>query len=707
MRIVILLAGLGLWAQPLKTISEIQTPKDLAAGNDTSVLHGQQVKVRGVVLTEVPWYWSWNPPSTYRASIWIIDTVPPYRGLQIRRQNNSDQPTGFSSLTQGQFVELTGRVDYYRGEIQLMIDTSTSPTVLNPSVPIPAPRPVNLTTLGDPNSPAAMTSWDTLQGSFVYLKNVRVINTGSLYIDVIDNNGNSIRIFDNFGNTTYPGFNPSNFPLNTTIDSLSGIVFHYKPSSGTPRYEIIPWHDTLLKIGNPAPMVSNLGRQPVCPKATDAVTISVNATSSSSSDSISSVTLYWATGNSTSYTAVPMSGSGTYTATIPPQPEGTYVHYYVQVQDQSGDQVRLPRFEPQSYRVNNKGCRISDIQYVIPSVIYAYNPSGRRDYLGSGYNTLTVTDLPGVVTSSTNDLTYIYIQEPGQSAWAGIWVVGDATLDNLQVGDSVVITSAQVSEYFGLTRLVNATANRIGLASKPIEPIVLPLNVIFGDTQRASTEPYEGMLIRFRNDNPTQPLYVVQPKVDPINSSQKGDYRVGMNVNDPLKGIRVLAGRQTNNVFSSLNVSYVNDSSWSVTDGAMNPNIPICVVYDTTTIDSLQGILTYQWNFIKLLPRQNTDFFNVQKSSCGTQQGGGGGGGSALVTQASRSLSIYPNPAYHSITISGSIYQTQNLEVYNSVGQLIERISISQLPYTLSVEKYLPGLYFLRIGNYTGTFIRE
>jgi hypothetical protein len=78
------------------------------------------------------------------------------------------------------------------------------------------------------------------------------------------------------------------------------------------------------------------------------------------------------------------------------------VHYFVRAYDQSGDSTRFPRFEPQSYRVNNAGCRITDIQYVIPSVLYAYNPTGRRDYLGSGYNGLQVTDVPGVVTASQN-----------------------------------------------------------------------------------------------------------------------------------------------------------------------------------------------------------------------------------------------------------------------------------------------------------------
>jgi hypothetical protein len=62
MRTVVITLTLGLLAAqpPLKTIQEIQTPIDLAAGNDTSVLHGQVVRVRGVVMTECAWHRHFN-----------------------------------------------------------------------------------------------------------------------------------------------------------------------------------------------------------------------------------------------------------------------------------------------------------------------------------------------------------------------------------------------------------------------------------------------------------------------------------------------------------------------------------------------------------------------------------------------------------------------------------------------------------------------
>jgi hypothetical protein len=62
MRTVVITLTLGLLAAqpPLKTIQEIQTPIDLAANNDTSVLHGQVVRVRGVVVTECDWHRHFN-----------------------------------------------------------------------------------------------------------------------------------------------------------------------------------------------------------------------------------------------------------------------------------------------------------------------------------------------------------------------------------------------------------------------------------------------------------------------------------------------------------------------------------------------------------------------------------------------------------------------------------------------------------------------
>jgi hypothetical protein len=542
---------------------------------------------------------------------------------------------------------------------------------------------------------------DKWQGSFVTIKNLRVISVqpNPLRITAEDNNNNQILIFGEFKGLT------NRYPVGTRLDSVKGIILHYWPRpTGTPTYELCPWHDSLMYVGNPVPSVSNLTRSPVCPNSTSSVTVSVVVASSNSSDPITQVKLFYAIGGSTTYTSITMSQVGsttTYQATLPAQPEGTYVHYFVRAYDQSGDSTRFPRFEPQSYRVNNAGCRITDIQYVIPSVLYAYNPTGRRDYLSSGYNGLQVTDVPGVVTASQNpsdtSLGYIYIQQPGATQWAGIWVRGDG-LNNLRVGDSVVVDNATVDEYFGLTNLNNASVTIVGRARSNIEPVVLPLNIVYGDTQYAATEPYESMLVRFRHDNPTQPLYVVAPKIPGATSQHQGDYRVGMDKNDPALGIRVLAGRQTTGIFSSLNVSYVNDSSWAALDGAINPAIPLCVVTDSTELDSIQGIFTYQWNFIKLLPRNNRDFWNVRKATCRA------GNPSALSSKADllQAIQVWPNPFQHTLSIElPASWGSVRVELLSALGHPIHAQEVSQTSQ-LTLPNLPQGLYFLRVWSPQG-----
>ncbi len=689
---------------PLKSIEEIQTPQNLAANQDSSILQGQMVRVRGIVLTECGWHRHFGVSggsNSKRCSIWLqaYDSTThtgksgPRTGLQIRRQNTTDKPVGFTQLQQGQYVELQGTVSYFQGEIQLLVDTNTAPIILNPSVPIAPPVPIAPDSV---NLPGQLThdlqKGDKWQGSFVVMRNLQVINvqTNPLRITAKDNNNNQILIFGEFNGLS------NLYPANTQLDSVRGIILHYWPSTGTPTYELCPWHDTLMYIGDPVPNVSNLTRTPVCPKSTETVTVSVNVSSASPSDPITQVKLFYAIGNSTTYTPVSMTQVGTsttYQATLPTQAGGTYVHYFVRAYDQSGDSVSFPRFQPQSYRVNDAGCRITDIQYVIASVLYNYYPIGRRDYLGSGYAGLQVTDVPGIVTASQNasdtSLGYVYIQQPGATQWAGIWVRGNG-LDNLRVGDSVKVDVATVDEYFGLTNLNNAQVTRIGPAQSTIQPVVLPLNVIYGDTQHAATEPYESMLVRFRHDNPTQPLYVVAPKIPGASGPHAGDYRIGMDKNDPALGIRVLAGRQTNNIFSSLNVSYVNDSVWASQDGLINTAIPLCVVTDSTELDSVQGILTYQWNFVKLLARNNQDFWNVRKTSCIS---------SSLSASAglSREVIVWPNPFEQRIEVGvPESWGRVRVELLSAQGQRIATREIAGIAeWTLSE---LPqGLYFLQV----------
>ena len=67
-------------------------------------------------------------------------------------------------------------------------------------------------------------------------------------------------------------------------------------------------------------------------------------------------------------------------------------------------------------------------------------------------------------------------------------------------------------------------------------------------------------------------VIVVQRNADGPNNNF-GEYRIGSDTALPDTGCRVLAGRVTSSIISSLDVSYVNDSIWTDNSGMMN--VPI------------------------------------------------------------------------------------------------------------------------------------
>jgi hypothetical protein len=79
------------------------------------------------------------------------------------------------------------------------------------------------------------------------------------------------------------------------------------------------------------------------------------------------------------------------------------------------------------------------------------------------------------------------------------------------------------------------------------------------------------------------------------------------------------------------------------------------------------------------------------------------------IYQAESSVNIFPNPAGSSVNIeingfSGDII----LEVYNSFGQLLLESSIlNDLTFSLDLEKYASGLYFIKIRSFNLIITRK
>lgn len=678
-----------LYGQPLVTISDIQTP--ISTTNDTSQLYGQYVRVRGVVVT---------PPDSYyaapnRYAVWIQDSgnSGPKTGLQVYlHYGNKAAATGLSALQPGYYAEFKGTIGYYRGETQLELDTNATITVLNVGIPVQGPDTIQAYLLNN-NMNQAQPTGEEWQGSYVALKDLDVVYVSTSatrgYFDVKDANGNLITIWDNF-----KALDPTTGFIKPQVgdhyNSIAGIVFHYKFGT-TDKYELLPFKRNDLILGFASPSIQSLSRDIACPKSTDSVQFTVTVIHPDTSASVVSVEIkYGISPTDTNYQTLSLveTSPGTWQGKLAPQPHGTFIHYHAIATDNNGRTGRYPYYAPYCFTVNDSGCRISDIQRVAE---VTFQPT---EYYTSGYEGMTVTNVPGIVTASTFDLGYVYIQEEGKTSWAGIQLIGDPSINNFKIGDKVSVTGI-VREYFGLTQ-IEVTSSSVLSQNNPVPQTILPVTM-FGapDDQTYQTEAYESMLITFADSG----LRVVNVHPETVYNSGLGDYRVGVDPLDPNRGILVIAGRQTSNIFSSLNVSYINDSSWITLDGPLA--VTPCIVTDSTTMDSLTGILTFQWSRVKLMPRYNRDFVNVQNTTCGTA--------SLLPFASSHQIEIhlYPNPirANYFYLYGASVKEIASLELVSLDGKTQKLIFNQSGEKQLKVElpSNLPsGFYVLYVYDRSG-----
>ena len=616
----LLLLGIALWfccasyGQTPVTIGQIMTTTDSIAPNDTSVLNKSYVSVRGVVMQNpAQWYQMIpsSPSSPRRASFWIQDSANHgiKTGLQVRIDSVATaQATGVMDVLPGQYIEVIGTVGYYAGEIQLALDTLSTVTILANNIPLAGPDTLQLATLNSTSTTSVPTG-EVWQDCHVLIRDAQVIQVSASAtrgdFTVRDASGGEIKVWDAYlfqRNQTNGYQKPQ---LGTIYSEIRGIIYHraFTPNS---YYELHVFDTLGMTVGKIPPTVTAITRDKSCPSPTDSVTVTATISHIAyPSDSVVSANLRYAIGETIlTYDSIPMTKTGidTWVATIPPQANGSFVHYYVTATDLDTQTTSFPFYAPQNYTSNVNGCEIVDIQRVSQEI---QRTSSRR--YESGYVGLQVTNVQGIVTASVNDLGYVFIQQENKNSWAGIQLIGDSSVTKLNVGDKVSV-SGKVTEYFGHTQITEAVATLISTGHS-VTPITL-IALQFADTQSITTESYESMFIRLNDSG----LRVTNKRVEPASTVNNADYRLGVPTVDSTKGIRVTAGRQTGNIFSSLNFSYVNDTLWATTDGLMN--VPVCLITDSTTYDSLQGILMYQWNVVKLTPRNNTDAFNPRKHGC-------------------------------------------------------------------------------------------
>lgn len=687
------------FGQALKTIQEIQTPIDLSTCNDSSSLVGDQVKVRGVVIMDVGL--TWNNANGRNLFIQVGDTG--YSAIQVR-QSSSTLQTGIGSLLAGDSVEIIGKIEEFAGHTQLNPDVVQTMDQVLGSGTVKMKSFADLSLFNDGSRGNRLATGEPWEGQFVEFAGPLTVTFVDLFaggtrcsFDVVDATGNKMNVTDLFACQRL-ATNGGTFVAPTVGDiysSLKGVIVHSKNIDTTITsgctlngrgYSLAPFNDSHYQKSVAAPSIVIQSRNPITPTTSQSTNITVQITDDGT---VTSAELLYAVGvsNTTYVTLTPASTSGNvYTFTIPntAYSEGDFVKYYVRATDNQSNVANVPNVpansDPVFFRVRDNGTQIVDIQYT------PYTNGT------SGYNNLEVT-VTGVVTASANtngdgDLGYIYIQQEGQQAWAGITLLGNSQLSTLQRGDKVTVTGT-VKENFGFTRLENITSVTTN-GTGTITPVKLA-PATFSTYDFATNEMYEGMLVTLAAGSGQ--LFVVDDNADGATPPGFAEYRVGTDTFDPNSGCRILAGRVTSTSLSSLYVSYVNDPSWATTDGTMM--VAVKQVQVGTAMDSVSGIITYTFNNMKLLPRNNNDFYNVS-------------GLVGVAKQAEKDanvLRMFPNPAANTITIAG-VEKSAVVTIANTLGAVVKTTSINNVNSNVSIADMHSGTYFVKVTSAEGVLMQ-
>jgi hypothetical protein len=119
-------------------------------------------------------------------------------------------------------------------------------------------------------------------------------------------------------------------------------------------------------------------------------------------------------------------------------------------------------------------------------------------------------------------------------------------------------------------------------------------------------------------------------------------------------------------------------------------NVPFVQVLPGMEFSQVQGIMTYSFSNMKLLPRNNNDM--------------------TLVTSVNNQLHssgfmLYPNPAKEILHIRFGEEGSRNLSILNALGQEIRSGKMTGSEFTFPLSGFSAGLYRIRVADANGNLI--
>lgn len=716
------LSSLSLVAQnyPYHTVTEINQRKDLANCNDSSVYHNDTVRTVGVVVTDggLSEVASSSVIGGYRPFFHITDTandgeIAPYSSIEVQAiyedaSGNFVANQTATTLVAGDIVEIVGYINDYQNGLQMNTLNSSSLTILN-STDAPDPDTLQISTFNDANRVNNLQTGEPYEGAYVTFENVTVaavipFSNGRVSFDIVDAQGNRMNVSDRFlaqKTAAHQVVNPNSpsqsgtgefvAPVpGTFYNSISGIIRHSGNgcTGNTGRgYELNPFDSSHYNIGFAPPFITEVERDPLIPN--DNQTVDITATITDFDGSVDSVAFAYTTDLSIPASqwqvyAMPLAIGSTdeYEYTIPNQPDGTSVGFYIYAKDNEGNESYYPnkpvgQAEPNFsfYTVRADGrLSIYDLQFT-------FDPSTDSPYEGE------VVTVRGFVTASQMpyDLGYVYIQDTAYSEWAGISLTGSPDLQNVFRNEYIEVTG-EVQEDFNMTRLAVSSVTKLGATDT-----VMPVAIDPSDSAayaEGEWEKYESMLVKYENPQGGN-LYITDA------DAGFGDYAVAT---DPSYGAGrssfVLAGRQSSSAFSSLYVSLVSDSFYVNNDGVMF--VPPVITSDTMMMKSVTGIMAYGFYNYRVLPRANDDFegLNVQLDSTINRPNN-----VSLEEQfTAEDIAIFPNPARDHFNVSREAGEAFSVMVFDLNGRMITELQSQHGEnISVSVSDLSAGVYLVKV----------
>ncbi|SHK85252.1 T9SS type A sorting domain-containing protein [Rhodothermus profundi] len=496
-----------------------------------SPLTGDTVRFTGVVMSDplnsgLASLNQDNVPS--RLHVFVRDTAAISQGkdgMTIQIVDGSYETTGLKNLTKGDVATFTAVVTYFGHTIQL--------------TPISIEFKGHYTTLGLPDSlldPVVVTTADLNMNmatgkvqvnwdNFARLNNQYVrIESATILRSTLADQGRPNWLFSSDNGQTFvqaddislrfrndragypaeynrrdPG-DPFRPPPPGALINVQGFVvfrgtFEAFDLGAVPpgaMLKLAPFEDTDLEVLESPPAISDVSRPTFVP-GNAPVTVTFNVTPDPNRQ-LAKVELHYYTSSQPdtqivqAAPAAAKTGQGTlalYQADIPAAPDGDFVVYWIEAEDNTGARVRS---DDQYYRVLYNG--ITQVAHVQET------PTGGPG--GSPFVGVTTDMNLNVVVQSQPAISgMVAVQDDANlGPWSGILLNLPSTVrDTLQRGDRLHITRAHIRERFGVTELDSvvftktSTGDFLGYKLMTTNDLVDP----------AIAEAHEGMLVRFEN----------------------------------------------------------------------------------------------------------------------------------------------------------------------------------------------------------------